>query len=258
MGSDAGTDSWFGPAVTVVSPHLDDGVLSCGHLLAACPGSRVVTVFSGGPKRVWRLPAWDRASGVFSPGADVMGVRRHEDDEALAVLGAGPERLGFWDSQYRSRARRRGMVVGEELLQAVADRLLALVRTSTTIRWFVPLGLVHEDHELTAEACRRVAGSLGPTEPMGTVGAVQWVGYEDQPYAAERPELVADVLARLDGAGWSTEPVSTGTTTDTGRKQAALERYRSQWQALGERRLVAVQSPEAYHRLLPPTDGNGR
>jgi LmbE family N-acetylglucosaminyl deacetylase len=35
--------------IVVLSPHLDDAVLSCGVLLAANGGARVVTVFAGMP-----------------------------------------------------------------------------------------------------------------------------------------------------------------------------------------------------------------
>src|SRR5579872_2478636 len=83
--------------VGVVSPHLDDAVLSCGQLLGARPKSHLVTVFSSGPSKVRPLPDWDQMSGVFSPGDDVMAIRRQEDDEALSLMSGTGHRLGFWD-----------------------------------------------------------------------------------------------------------------------------------------------------------------
>ena len=35
--------------IVVVSPHLDDALLSCGELLARCGGASVVTLFAGAP-----------------------------------------------------------------------------------------------------------------------------------------------------------------------------------------------------------------
>ena len=241
--------------VAAVSPHLDDAVLSCGHVLAASPGSHVVTVFSGGPTRVWRLPAWDRSSGIFSPGANVMRVRRAEDDAALDLLGARACRLDFWDSQYRDRpsfiewliGRRRDPAAGDaRLLEELVERLGRLVGELEIRRWLVPLGLVHRDHLLTAEVCRRVA-RVAPD--------IEWVAYEEQPYGAERPDLAAEALSRLSDAGWRVSPLSLDSTFGEDGKRAAVERYRSQGAALGSRRDVALAAPEVYHRLYPPTPG---
>ena len=244
--------------IAVVSPHLDDAVLSCGQMLAAHRGSRVVTVFSGGPARVWRLPAWDRSSGIFSPGDNVMRVRRGEDDDALAVLGALPERLGLWDSQYRDRPRWTSRVVrrpaprgpaDDVIVDAVADRLHELVASLGPATWLMPLGLVHRDHRLTAEACRRVARRMPGSE---------WVAYVELPYGVESPELVADCLAQLVEEGWRSEEVMLPTDPDQSRKLAAVQCYRSQAAALGVRRELALAGRESYLRLRPPPGGTPR
>jgi LmbE family N-acetylglucosaminyl deacetylase len=83
----------------VVSPHLDDAVLGCGHLLAQRPGAVVITVFAGRPPRRERVTPWDAAAG-FGPGDDVVGARRMEDRRALGALGARPLWLPFLDAQY--------------------------------------------------------------------------------------------------------------------------------------------------------------
>ncbi|HLX86992.1 MAG TPA: PIG-L family deacetylase [Acidimicrobiales bacterium] len=245
-------------SVAVVSPHLDDAVLSCGRVLAAHPGSHVVTVFTGGPAHVWRLPAWDRSSGIFSPGANVMQVRRSEDDAALGVLDARAERLGLWDSQYRGRASvlsrltRRLPAPGpddDQLADTIAGRVETLARSLGSHRWLIPLGLVHRDHLITAAACRRVATRMPELE---------WVAYEELPYAAESPELVAEALSRLADAGWQSEPATLEVAGDAAPKEAAVQCYRSQSAALGPRRDLAVHSPEAYHRLRATSDGGQR
>ena len=102
----------LGGCYAVVSPHLDDAVLSCGLFLAANPGSSIVTAFSHGPSRVSPLPAWDAGARYFPDGADVMGVRRGEDVSSAAMAHAGVLHLGYWDGQYRTsgygyRARPR-------------------------------------------------------------------------------------------------------------------------------------------------------
>src|SRR4051812_34380588 len=86
--------------LVIVSPHLDDAVLSCARLMAVHPGVNVVTVFAGNPPAYpepQRL--WDAQSG-FAPGDDVMAARRAEDVAALAVLDATPTHLDFIEHSY--------------------------------------------------------------------------------------------------------------------------------------------------------------
>jgi LmbE family N-acetylglucosaminyl deacetylase len=81
--------------VLVFSPHFDDAAMGAGHLLLAHPGSTVVTVFAGPPARYPDEPTeWD-ALGGFRAGDDVVAVRRHEDADALTVLGADHVWLEF-------------------------------------------------------------------------------------------------------------------------------------------------------------------
>src|SRR3954468_24729127 len=85
--------------VVIVSPHLDDAVFGCGELLAARPGSVVVTVFAGAPPTYETVTEWDALAGIH-PGEDVLAARRAEDRAALGALGARPVWLDFRDSQY--------------------------------------------------------------------------------------------------------------------------------------------------------------
>src|SRR5665213_1523592 len=82
--------------LAVVSPHLDDAVLSCAGLIAGAPATTVLTVFAGfPPARDAATPAeflpgstfWDQAGG-FVAGDDVVGLRRAEDSAALENIGA--------------------------------------------------------------------------------------------------------------------------------------------------------------------------
>ena len=44
--------------LAVISPHLDDGVFACGEMLAAHPGSVVVTVFPDGAEKYLTESFW--------------------------------------------------------------------------------------------------------------------------------------------------------------------------------------------------------
>src|ERR1700722_2310071 len=81
--------------ILVLSPHLDDAVLSCSlRILRESNAGRnvkVATLFSG---------AWPKLFGV-----DFYGGRRAEDKAALGVLGIDdPIWLGFRDAIFRSPA----------------------------------------------------------------------------------------------------------------------------------------------------------
>jgi LmbE family N-acetylglucosaminyl deacetylase len=169
--------------VTVISPHLDDGVLSCGALLAACANATVVTVFNGSPE----LPLSAGAEEFHYKcglGADAVLAREEEDDLALKTVGAASVRLGIPEALYRrdesgdhrypedkdiSAAR---LDAESALVAEVADRL----RDETDIREadlvLAPLGIGgHIDHRITAAAVKRLG-----REPE----TVLW--FEDVPY----------------------------------------------------------------------------
>ena len=86
--------------IVIVSPHLDDAVLSCGGFMAVHPGVTVITVFGGNPEQ-YPVPQrlWDTQSG-FDPDDDVMEARRAEDRAALGVLDATPMHLGYVEHSY--------------------------------------------------------------------------------------------------------------------------------------------------------------
>lgn len=218
--------------IAVVSPHLDDGVFSCGALLAMQPGSVVVTALAGAPPRWERVTPWDAACG-FAAGDDVIATRRAEDREAVALLDAAPVWLDFCDAQYGP----------PPALEALAETLGRAVEAARPAAIFVPLGLFHSDHELTSEAAR----TLIAADP-----ARRWFAYEDAIYR-RIPDLTARALARLAAAGIAPSAVElTARAACVERKRRAVACYRSQLQGLstpGRRGYEDAFAPERYWRL---------
>lgn len=107
--------------VAVVSPHLDDGVLSLGAAIADASSRgaevRIVTVFAYDPQASGPAAAWDAACG-FQSAADAARARRAEDAESCARVGAEPVWLPFADDEY-------GEPVGDEELWAAIEPQLA-------------------------------------------------------------------------------------------------------------------------------------
>ena len=230
------------PGVGSVSPHLDDLALSCATVLAAHPGSVMVTVFAGGPASIDPLPSWDQSCLAFEPGDDVVAARRDEDRRAAEILQASARHLDHWDYQYREPAYGYGGA-DAQLVGAIAEDLAGLVEELDLDRWLVPLGILHPDHQTTAEACL-VAARQFPD--------VEWLVYEELPYAtayAKERQAAVDALAV---EGFTLEVLATPLASECERtKRTAVESYASQLPALGAGVDHALETPERIHRLVP-------
>jgi LmbE family N-acetylglucosaminyl deacetylase len=224
-----------GMMMVVISPHLDDAVLSCGQMLAARPGSVVITVFAGMPRNGSQQTDWDRCCG-FANAAQAVAERRKEDRLALAALQAKPHWLDFVDSQY-----------GESPAAAaeVGAALAAALSGPPTEPLLLPLGLFHSDHVLVHEAALIALPCL-PSRPL--------LLYEDLPYRSRRG-LVQQRLAALARAGWCATPAMEASGDAAQPKARALKAYASQLRCLKARRLLDAEAPERYWRLEPQCHG---
>jgi len=209
-----------------VSPHLDDGVLSCGRVLARHPGSTLVTVFAGEPAAKHRLTPWDRTSGFDSAEA-ALEARRREDEKAAGALGAQAVHLPFVDAQYGERRD-----AGE-----IAAALVDVIGTSPVL---VPIGLFHEDHALVHDASVRALTHRCGRRPVAL--------YEDCPYRS------------IDGGAWLDDRLRdlrqerrlrrVAVDDDAvAAKDAAVQCYASQLRALAVTNPAALDDvgrPEGY------------
>jgi LmbE family N-acetylglucosaminyl deacetylase len=223
----------------VISPHLDDAVFACGALLAAHPGSLVVTLFAGVPEEArQRQTAWDARSG-FADAADAMLARREEDRRALALLEARPLWLEFSDSQY-------GASPTADALSATLQQTLRGLAPETLL---YPLGLFHSDHRLAHAASRVAANALPGLRPLL---------YEDALYRGMRGVL-QQRLAELAQAGCSLTPARLPSGAGGARKAQAVQAYASQLRALGPDGYADTAQAERYWRFDPagerPEDG---
>jgi LmbE family N-acetylglucosaminyl deacetylase len=173
--------------ILAISPHLDDGVFSCGELLASHPHSVMVTVFAGIPSGASPLPPWDAACG-FSSVSEAMATRRVEDRAALALLHTEPCWLDFTDSQYRFSHDT------SEIADAVHD-VIAVFRPDALV---IPFGLFHSDHALVHDAALQL---------LRNDTAREWYAYEDALYRT-LPGLLQRRLCDLASHGISATPVA--------------------------------------------------
>lgn len=176
-------------SVFVISPHLDDAVLSLGQFIAheaAQYEVRVVTVFAGMPDvgEILVTP-YDAAHG-FGTSVEAVHARRREDDAACATLGARPIHLEFLDGQYADRLPDE-----EKLITAAIEHLVGPGDIM-----FVPLGIAHPDHTLVGACARHAA------QRAGVHGAYV---YEELPARVLWPEVVSAALLDVNAEGFAVE-----------------------------------------------------
>jgi LmbE family N-acetylglucosaminyl deacetylase len=129
--------------IVVVSPHLDDGVLSLGAAMSswARAGGRVelLTVLACDPDSAARAGGWDRRAGHATEGESAR-ARREEDRRACERLGVTPRWLPFGSVDYE----RHGS--DDEVRDAVAT---AVPGADEVLLPGFPL--THPDHAWLAE-----------------------------------------------------------------------------------------------------------
>ncbi len=210
----------------VLSPHLDDAILSCGGRLAAVAeaGGRslIVTPLAGDEpstapdslaarlRAAWQLPA-----------GGVVAARRAEDRAAADTLGAEVEHWPFLEALYRHGADglplypRVELLYGEPapedapLIAQLAERIAALPSTRLLLAPLTVGG--HIDHRLV----RRAAESSGRT----------FACYEEFPYSEWKWFAVRRALERRTTWRAEVQPLS---RHHLERKEAAILAYQSQ------------------------------
>jgi LmbE family N-acetylglucosaminyl deacetylase len=223
----------------VLSPHLDDAILSCWHVLEDGGDVAVVNVFTGSPPAGTPAPAWDRLTGAQDPVVR-MGERRAEDRRALAVVGRTAVDLGFLDAQYRTT---------ELSTQTLVARLRALLHAGTVL--YAPAGLSgHPDHEIVRAAALELAREGRPVTlyadlPHGiTSGWPAWVACVPE---APGLHVGSDWAAVLAASGLIVERlvprVRALDAPGRARKLRALAQYGTQRAALDDLAFAPLEDP---------------
>lgn len=234
--------------IVIVSPHLDDAVLGCSHLMSAHPGVTVVTVFAGRPMEYPSpMERWDTICG-FVEGDEVHVARRAEDAAALAVLDATPLWLDFVEHSYLERE-------DWPRPEDIVDTLEATLRELDPTAVFAPFGLANPDHGCTHDGAMLVKERF---DASGQADRTSWFCYEDMGYK-HIPGLLAWRISQLFRRGLWPTPAAVPVDPDLVRKQTAVDCYPSQLLALeAEWRVadkLAAPAPEQHWRLAPPPEG---
>jgi LmbE family N-acetylglucosaminyl deacetylase len=201
--------------VVVVSPHLDDAVLSLGaalaHAVEAGAQVEVLTVFGCEPASSAPTHSWDRKSGFATEG-EAAQKRRAEDRAACSILGVIPRWFDFGAEPYERRASTQEILTAIKTAVAGADTVL------------IPgYPLAHYDHATLGH------GLLSETLNCRCLGL-----YVEQPYAFDRrlaPRGRAETAAT---ASFTWQPLPAH-GRHRRKKLEAVKQYRSQIGSLGLR-----------------------
>ena len=172
------------PTALFLSPHLDDVAFSCGGTVArlAAAGWRcvVATAFTRSmPNPTGFALACQTDKGIPAD-VDYMAVRRAEDAEAAAALGAEAWWLDFPEAPHRGYGSAEelfaGMKPGDDIHESLTHRLEEFWEEVRPDWVFAPLGLGdHADHlQLIHSVCEFVSGD-------------DTIWYRDAPYAIRNP-----------------------------------------------------------------------
>jgi LmbE family N-acetylglucosaminyl deacetylase len=204
--------------LVVVSPHLDDAVLSVGATIAHAveSGSQVeiLTVFACAPDSQAPADEWDRKSGFATEGQAAQ-QRRREDASACAILGVTPHWFEFGAQPYDKRASMEEVVAAVTAVTAGADTVL-----------MPGFPLAHADHAALTNSL--LAHGLN----CRNVGL-----YAEQPYAFDRGATPAGPMEAMPAAGVGARTWQRASATRQHRdlKLRAVKQYVSQLPQLGLR-----------------------
>jgi LmbE family N-acetylglucosaminyl deacetylase len=221
--------------VIVVSPHLDDAVLSLGATMARAveEGAQVtvLTVFGCEPGSNAPTDSWDLKSG-FSTEGQAAQERRNEDRAACAILGVTWRWFDFGAQPYERRAS------AEELLATVVE---ALAGADTVLLPGYPLA--HYDH-----------ATLGNGLLVRKLNCRNLGLYAEQPYAFDRRltfqgpvETPPPPPSRADGVATPTD----GFDADSAARQRSAAAFTwEQLAAHGKHRRKKLQAVKEYRSQI--------
>ena len=223
-----------------LSPHFDDAALSCGGQIAqlATTGASVVmaTIFGGRPDPSRLSSFAQQIHARPLAGADPMALRRQEERQAAAIMGAAARPGDYLDAIYRQdESRTRWLYDSEEAIFGPVDAseeglafelaqiVAAFAPPADRCLLYAPLALGnHVDHQLLRQAAMHL---------LQAGYALRF--YEDYPYATRDPHSLEAALSVPARERWHCDYAALS-GQDLQRKIEAVQAYGSQLGALFE------------------------
>jgi LmbE family N-acetylglucosaminyl deacetylase len=225
--------------IVVLSPHLDDAVLSTWSVLAGARDVVVVNVFAGVPEP-GPPPRWDRMAAA-ADSREHMHQRLEEDRAALALAGRPAVYLSFLDGHYRAEAP-----AGAELAAAIDGALPAASLV------YAPAGIGgHADHllvrDVAIELSRRTRLPLCLYAELPYAVRFGWPSWVSAAPADPRVVVDADWEVALSSARLPRSALASRVQRlddeQMAAKLAAMKRYRTQFPLLNQGPVRLLEHP---------------
>jgi len=231
-----------GGPIVLLSPHVDDAVLSCWSVLTRPEPVQPVNVFAAPPPSGF-VTRYDRICGA-TDSAQHVRARLEEDMEALRAAGRSPLNLPFLDRQYRRPWQTPSL---RQLDDALADRV------PRARALYAPAGLgfaPQPDHALVrtyalAAARNRIPLWLYADVPYAvTFGWPSWVTESEPDAHLDVDAYWEHVVDEIAGFGaLRGAHVARLASEDAARKLAAMQAYRTQFRALDGGAIGLLRNP---------------
>ena len=219
----------------MISPHLDDAVLSCGQLIKSRQGTIITTILAGFPPGTHE--GWSGRTTGLSVAEDANLMRREEDQRASLSLGARTIWIDIPAQEYGPT------VSPSERLLRIQQSIVTAVATTEVRSVFVPLGLTHPDHIIVSDVALLAV----------LASNLESYVYMEMPYGQARPGRVRRRLRRI-GRQFKIDPLEPF-VGDLQKKAEAVNAYSSQVEALqqgfGRYFNRVFTDPEKYWRVRP-------
>ena len=222
--------------IAILSPHLDDAVLSCWSVLTGDEEAVVVNIFTGAPAVGSGARLWDRLTGA-TDSAERMRERLEEDRAAMGLAGRDALGLGLLEVQYRAN--------GE--LPDLAAAIEPVLPSGCAV--FAPAGLgVHVDHALVRGAALALRRRGTPVTLYADLphaiarGWPSWVAGADGAPAVDAEWDIALQAAAIDGGLGSVRVHSLDDGSLAGKIES-LRAYTTQFSALDAMAFRPLQEP---------------
>ncbi len=223
-----------GPAL-VISPHLDDAVLSCGQLIKSRLGTTITTILAGFPPGTHA--GWSARTTGLPVAKDANLQRRKEDLSAARALGAHTLWMDLYAQEYGAAESPT------ERLRGIQQAVATAVAASEGRPVFLPLGVTHPDHIAVSDAALLAVRDAD----------LEAYVYMDMPYGQARPGHVRRRVRQI-GRMVALERLAPF-KGDLAIKADAVKAYSSQvrelQQGFGRYFSRVFTDPEKYWRVQP-------
>lgn len=201
--------------IAIISPHLDDGVLSCGEMIRKSVLNRdavtLITVFTGNPLPGELSEAAKQYHSNCFLSDNSMEYRKSEDRKACDFLGCNYMHLNYYECLYRKDENGKSIYpdlsdiyhsekADDRYCEILRNDLPGILEQYDTI--YAPIGIGnHADHLLI----RRAVGDILQGRRVLFYEEIPYIGYEMQSARSFSPANMTSIIERFTEDEWETK-----------------------------------------------------